>query len=269
MDNLFIAIFTGLWFWFAGGAPGYTFHYVLKQPLVMALPIGIIMGDVPQAMMIGAAIELVYVGIISPGANVPADECLAGVIAIPIALKIGADPATAVVLAVPFAVLGVFLDQLRRTVNARWAHMADKYVAEGNDKGLFRCAFTYPMAVGFLLRFPPVFIANFFGAELVERFLEIMPEWIINGISVTGGVLPALGFAIILFVIGQRSLLPFFFIGFFAVQYLGIGTMAAAVFGVCIALLVVFLKNDGQIEILEKVKALAGSAGAVLDDDDE
>ena len=85
--NFVIAVFVGIWFWFAGGAPGYTFHYVLKQPLVMALPIGLLMGDVPQAMMIGAAIELVYVGIISPGANVPADECLAGVIAIPIAMK--------------------------------------------------------------------------------------------------------------------------------------------------------------------------------------
>ena len=60
--NFVIAVFVGIWFWFAGGAPGYTFHYVLKQPLVMALPIGLLMGDVPQAMMIGAAIELVYVG---------------------------------------------------------------------------------------------------------------------------------------------------------------------------------------------------------------
>ena len=156
----------------------------------MALPIGLLMGDVPQAMMIGAAIELVYVGIISPGANVPADECLAGVIAIPIAMKIGADPATAVVLAVPFGVLGVFLDQLRRTVNARWAHVADKYALAGDEKGLFRCAVIYPMAVGFLMRFPPVFIANYFGADVVEKFLNAMPQWIIHGISVTGGVLP-------------------------------------------------------------------------------
>ena len=262
--NFVIAVFVGIWFWFAGGAPGYTFHYVLKQPLVMALPIGLLMGDVPQAMMIGAAIELVYVGIISPGANVPADECLAGVIAIPIAMKIGADPATAVVLAVPFGVLGVFLDQLRRTVNARWAHVADKYALAGDEKGLFRCAVIYPMAVGFLMRFPPVFIANYFGADVVEKFLNAMPQWIIHGISVTGGVLPALGFAIILFVIGQRSLLPFYFMGYFAVQYLKINTMAAAVFGICIALVILFMKNDGQVEIMQRVKKLQ-----ICDDDDE
>lgn len=44
------------------------------------------------------------------GANIPADECLAGVIAIPIALKAGMDPETAVVLAVPFAGIGDTID---------------------------------------------------------------------------------------------------------------------------------------------------------------
>lgn len=87
--KLVVAIFAGLWFWFASGCWGYTFHYVLKQPLVMALPFGILMGDIPTAMIIGATIELVYVGMISPGANIPADECFAGVISIPLALLAG------------------------------------------------------------------------------------------------------------------------------------------------------------------------------------
>lgn len=113
--KLVVAIFAGLWFWSASGCWGYTFHYVLKQPLVMALPFGILMGDIPTAMIIGATIELVYVGMISPGANIPADECFAGVISIPLALLAGAKPETAVVLAVPFGLLGTFLDQLRRT----------------------------------------------------------------------------------------------------------------------------------------------------------
>lgn len=92
--DLVVAIFAGLWFWFASGCWGYTFHYVLKQPLVMALPFGILMGDIPTAMIIGATIELVYVGMISPGANIPADECFAGVISIPLALLAGAKPET-------------------------------------------------------------------------------------------------------------------------------------------------------------------------------
>lgn len=249
-----VAVFTALWFWFFAGAPGYTIHYVCKQPLVMALPIGLIMGDVTTAITIGAAIELVYVGMVAAGANIPADECLAGVIAIPMAMQLGVDPSQAVVLAVPFGVLGVFLDQLRRTVNAAWVHKADKLALDADLKGIRNQALIMPMAVGFLMRFPPVFIANLYGASVLEKILKVLPAWVTNGISVTGGLLPALGFAIILFVIGKKSLMPFFFIGFFAVQYLKINTMAAAVFGICIALLITIFKREALAEARKSMK---------------
>lgn len=242
--SLELAVFTGLWYWFSGGAVGYTLHAVLKQPIVMAFPIGLIMGDVATAMMIGAAIELVYLGMVAAGANIPADECLAGVIAIPIALQTGIEPSMAVTLAIPFGVLGVFVDQLRRIINAVFVHRADKYALDSNTRGIWYCALVYPMLVGFILRFPPVFVANLFGASVVERFMDTVPEWILHGLSVAGGVLPALGFAIVLFVIGRRNLIPFFIIGFFLVAYFEIEIMAAAIFGACIAFLAVFMKKE-------------------------
>lgn len=243
-----LALFTGLWYWLGQSKLGYAFHAVICQPIVMAFPIGLIMGDVPTAMKIGASIEMVYLGMVAAGANIPADECLAGVIAIPIALKAGMDPETAVVLAVPFGVLGVFVDQLRRTINAGFAHKADEYALKGDTKGIERCAILYPMLLGFLLRFPPVFLANLYGPELVQSIMNSIPEWILHGLSVAGGLLPALGFAIIIFVIGKRNLIPFFIIGFFLVKYLELNIMAAAIFGTCIALLVVLMKNDERGE---------------------
>ncbi|WHH60519.1 PTS sugar transporter subunit IIC [Petroclostridium sp. X23] len=252
--ELSVALVTALWFWFFAGAPGYTLHYVFKQPLVIALPIGILMGDIPKALIIGAAIELVYVGMVAAGANLPADECLAGVLAIPMAMKLGVDPSTAVVLAVPFGVLGVFLDQLRRTVNAAFVHRADKLALDADLKGIARQALIWPMAIGFVMRFPPVFIANLFGADVLEGLLKALPAWVIHGISVTGGLLPALGFAIILFVIGKKSLMPFFFIGFFAVQFLGISTMAAAVFGICMAILITVFKREALAEAKKSMR---------------
>ena len=62
--------------------------------------------------------------------------------------------------------------------------------------------------------------------------------------------MPAIGFAIILKSIGNAKLLPYFFIGFFAVQYLGISTMAAAIFGTCAALIAYFgSKNEKEAAI--------------------
>ena len=71
----------------------------------------------------------------------------------------------------------------------------------------------------------------------------------ITGFAIAGGILPAMGFAIIIVTIGKPKLLPYFFIGFFAVSYLGIGTMAAAVFGTCAALLVTWSLIDRQKQL--------------------
>lgn len=241
---LAVAIFTGLWYFFGRSDIGYSFTNALRQPVFAALPIGLIMGDVPNAMIIGGSIELVYLGCLAAGANLPADDCLAGLIAIPIALKTGMTPEMAVAFAVPFGILGVFVDQLRKTISATWIHMADKYAEEANTKGIWMCATVWPLIMSFLLRFPPVFIANLYGADVVTAFLGAIPEWLIHGFSVAGGVLPALGFALTMFVIGKRNLIPFFIMGFFLVQYLGINIMAAAIFGTCIALLITSMNHN-------------------------
>ncbi len=103
-----------------------------------------------------------------------------------------------------------------------------------------------------MLRFVPVFALTYFGSSVVSGVLELLPVWITKALSTTGNLLPALGFGIILSTIGNKKLLPYFFIGFFAVQYLSIGTMAAAVFGTCIAVLIYF-SNDGKKEAASNV----------------
>lgn len=87
--------------------------------------------------------QLVYLGVTStPGGNVPSDPALAACIAIPIAVKANMDPNLAIALAIPFGVIGVFLDQLRRTLNAAWVHMADKHAETANMSAIMRCAFS-------------------------------------------------------------------------------------------------------------------------------
>ncbi|MDI4702860.1 DUF441 family protein, partial [Salmonella enterica subsp. enterica serovar Cerro] len=44
--------------------------------------------------------------------------------------------------------IAVVLDQLRRTLNAAWVHMADKHAETANMAGIMRCAFLYPALLG-------------------------------------------------------------------------------------------------------------------------
>ena len=224
MSIVLVAAICGLLYFGGTSKIGYHLTTAVGSPIFIGFVLGMIYGQVAQGLLIGATIQLVYLGVIATGGNVPADQALAATIAIPIALQTGMSAEVAVGLAVPFGVLGVFVDQIRRTSNSVWGRWADKFAEKGDRKGIFRCAIIYAI--------------NLVGAEAVSWLMGVLPQWIITGFSVAGGLLPALGFAIIIITIGRKDLLAYFFIGFFAVAYLGINTMAAAVFGGCIAVLV-------------------------------
>lgn len=243
-----LAITAGILYYLGHCCLGYWFYDVLGQPLFYGMVFGIVSGDMETSMILGGSIQLIYLGMIFAGNNLPSDAGLAGSIAIPLALASNLSAEAAVVLAVPFGVLGAFVDQIRRTVNAFFIHRADTYAKEGNSKGIFMLGTVLPQIFYFLLRFPVVFAAVYVGADAVNAVMEFIPDWLMHGLEVAGGVLPAIGFATIIFTIGKKQLLPYFFIGFFAVQYLQIPTMAAAIFGACIAVLVVFASKARREE---------------------
>ena len=235
MSVLGVAIFMGCYYWFCRLRLGYTLSSALLQPVTIAVFVGLITGDMSNAMKIGAGLQLVYLGVTStPGGNVPSDPALAGCIAIPLGVAAGMNPETAIALAIPFGVIGVFVDQLRRTTNAIWA---DKYAEKADTKGIMRAAFLYPAIAGFVIRFPIVFIIDYFGVSVAQKLIDILPAWLSHSFEIMGGILPALGFAITLTVIGKKTLIPFFIAGFFAVMYLELDTMAVAIFATCVALL--------------------------------
>lgn len=247
--TLVLAIVAGLWFWLARTEFGYQWIHPFKQPLVIALGFGLITGEIATAMIVGASLEMIYIGIISPGSNIPTDETLAGTVAIPIALLSGMDAQTAVTLAIPVGILGVILETVRKNIQIALVHKADKYAEEANIKGIERCAVLWPLPIGFVLRFIPVFAAVYFGTDFIQAVLDAIPEFVSNGLSVAGGLLPALGFAITINVIGKKVLIPFFIIGYFLVQYLELNVMACAIFGICVALLITMLKRENAEEV--------------------
>ena len=79
MENtLLIAICMGIYYWFCRLRFGYTFSSMLLQPVVIGVFVGLLTGQMYDAMVIGGAMQLVYLGVTStPGGNVPNDPALA------------------------------------------------------------------------------------------------------------------------------------------------------------------------------------------------
>ena len=89
-----------------------------EQPLVGATLVGVVLGDPMTGLAVGAAAELVSMGLVSVGAAVPADMVLGSIIAAAFACLTGASAETAMTIAVPVAVLGQLLGIVFRSVIA-------------------------------------------------------------------------------------------------------------------------------------------------------
>lgn len=239
---------VGLIYWIAMGRAQYFFSFAFRKPVVLGVFIGLVFGDVQQGLLYGATIQLIYMGGIEAGGNIPSDQALAACIAIPAALLSNLDANAAVALAVPFGVLGVLINNVRRTFNSFYNTHADKLIEEGKYDQLSLYSFLIPWLTNGVLYFTPVFISTLFGANVVKAFINVIPEWLMNGLSNAGAMLPALGFALTLVVMGKKQYLPFFVLGFFTYSVMGFSMLTGAVFAVCIAMISSLFKQNSDEE---------------------
>ena len=101
----------------------------------------------------------------------------------------------------------------------------------GNDEFM---SDIYKMAVPLL--FLPVFIINMVGQDVVVNVMNSLPQFVTHGLEVAGGVLPALGFALIMNMIGKNKLIPFVFLGYIVVSVGGVNSLTAGIIAVSILL---------------------------------
>ena len=226
------AILLGLFCGLAKTCIPYTWGaFAYNTVIFNAVMIGAIMGNMTQAMIVGASLQLIYLGVISAGGNQPSDPCLAAYIAIPVALVSGLDTNAAVALAVPVGLLGVQISNLLYLMAGFFAQKGDKFVEQGNAAGMTRWSVIYVGIIRCLAFAVPVTIALYFGAGMMQGVLNDIPKWLTNGLSAMGACLPAVGFAIIANLISKPKFVPFFFAGFFLIQYTKIGTIPLLLVG--------------------------------------
>ncbi|WP_313467539.1 PTS sugar transporter subunit IIC [Carnobacterium sp.] len=212
---------------------------MFERPLVTGLLVGLVLGDLPKGIIIGAQLELIWMGIAGIGAATPPDVVTGGVLGTAFAIISGQGVEVALALAVPIAVLAQSLGVLVRIANTYFSHKADKYAREVNYKGLAVCMWM-PVLLFFLSTFLPTFLAILLGADKVSGLINAIPNVVLEGLQIAGNILPAIGFALLIDMLYSRKMAPFFFIGFLAAAYGGLDITAIALFAACIALIIHF-----------------------------
>ena len=244
---ILMAVVMGLMYWIARGMiGGYFAFFFIASPIVVGVVAGLIYGDLKQGLIIGGGIAAAFAGIIAPGGNLPTDSALAATTVIPIALATGLSAEQAIAFAVPMGLVGSFVTNLRKIVNVIFVHRADKCAENGDSAGLTRCAIIYPPLIELPLLFLPVFLVVMFGQDAMLAFMNSVPTWVMHGLEVAGGVMPAIGFALIMNMIGKPKMIPYTIVGFILVKCMGLNNITAGLLAGCAAFLVVMAKRDRE-----------------------
>lgn len=229
----------------------------LVYPLTTGTLVGVFMGDPMTGMLAGANIQLIYLGWISAGGTMPSNTIVAGIFGTAMTILSGADPTMAVTFAIPFSMLGLLLNQVYMTVNAVWIHQADKMLDNGNLKGVRFMNFVPSFFMALLLYGVPAFLLVVSGSNWAQDLINMVPESVISALQVVGGIMPALGIAMLLNYLGKKKLIPWFFGGFFLTVYSGLGLTAISIFSAIIALIMYLNTDKSETSEKKKVKRLS------------
>lgn len=220
---------------------------MFDRPIVTATLAGIILGDPVKGVMIGAALELIYIGAIAIGASSPPD------------IVTGQSTEAALALSVPIAMFGLTLGILIRIINAIFIHKAEFYAEQGNAKMVAFMHIVPSTTLFFLESFLTVFLAIGFGAETVTQLLNSIPKGVVDGLVVGSKLLPALGFALLINMMISKKLAVYFFLGFLIASYMKVDIIGVALFGIALAIIVIQMqdsKNKSQEVAFEEEEEL-------------
>lgn len=250
--------------WLGGGAT-LTLRF---SPLMTGLVCGVVMGDVANAMIVTAALQLIYMGVFSPGGTMPSEPSIAAAIAVPVALLGNLTPEAAIGVAVPVGLLGSYLYQVRFFINTFLGKYMDKAVEKMDDGAIQRSIIWYPTIASFLLFVPLVFAALYWGAPVIADVIVQLKETVVlHVLEVVGGGLAAIGISTTIYVIGRKDYLVFFLLAYFMsviFKPLNITMVTYAIIGVLVAAIFVMVtKNNNQ----PVAASPAPSSNAQLDDD--
>ena len=206
-------------------------NYTLGRPLVGGLVCGIILGDIKSGILIGTAMQVVYIALVTPG--------------------------------------GTVLFYGTATINLAWQHIGWKAVEQGDFHKLYMVDMGLPWISHIICSFLPTLIMCKMGAPMVELIKVYLPMdgLAMQTLFTVGALLPAVGVAILLKQVAD-SFLDFipFFLGFALAAGMGLNLIGAAIVGGMFAIINYKIQ---MLRIEAKKAASAAPAKASSDDDDD
>lgn len=191
---------------------------------------GLIMGDLNTGLMIGGTFQLMSLGVAALGGASAPNYGLATIIGTFIAVRTGTGIDAAVGVGLPVGLLAIQLEVVVRIVNNFVVHKMQSDNNEGKWKNMNRIAWVGPLLCSLQTIIPTVIVVCF-GANVVNFILDVIPQWVTDGLSIAAGMLPVVGIGMLMRYMPVKKFLPFILIGFILSAYLSMPVLGIAIVG--------------------------------------
>lgn len=240
--SLIYALFHG-----NGGLPPIGRITTMVTPFTFSWLIGAVLGDWKQGLIIGATIQTINMTPVIIGGITTVDLWYSATLVIPLVISYGLDITAAVAIAAPVAVIANFLGQINiiGLFDLVYVPLGDKAAAEGNWKKLLYVSHVLPAVLNTAFKFVVAFMGVYAGTAATSLIINKIPESVMLGFGAAAGLMPAVGFAMFLALIGKMKFLPYFFVGFYLVKFAGLSTIVIGLIGLILGF-IYMLNREGM-----------------------
>lgn len=234
------------------------------RPLIACAVTGLILGDPVTGIILGGTLELIAIGWMNIGAAQSPDSALASVISTILVVVGHQDIQVGIAIALPVAAAGQVLTVIARTITVFFQHASDVQVERANYNGIVALHFTALVVQALRVAIPSTIVAAFVSPDMVSAMLAAIPDVITGGLSVAGGFIVVVGYAMLLNMMNVKYLMPFFFLGFLLGAYL-VDFSLLAWGGIGVVLAIVYVQLNPKFNASPVVPAAV--AGELADDE--
>lgn len=234
------------------GMEGVLDEFQFHQPLVACTLVGLVSGHLKEGIILGGSLQMIALGWANVGAAIAPDAALASVasaIIMVLGLQGGTTDvttaiSTSIAVAIPLSVAGLFLTMICRTISIPMVHFMDAAAEKGNIRVMETWQVLAILLQGVRIAIPAAALCVVPPAVVTDA-LNAMPAWLSGGMTVGGGMVAAVGYAMVINMMATKETWPFFALGFVFAAIGQLTLIALGVIGVVIALVYLGLKDQG------------------------
>lgn len=203
-----------------------AFQIMVSRPIVAGPLVGMLCGSLAAGIIIGALVELLWIGDLPVGGHIPTHETAVVVIAVSVAsIMKGSLPekelfGLAILLAIPFAVVCQRLEEMVRNFNKNYYLKAVESIEGGSASGILRFNITalFTLLLVNISVFFIFIVSGVLGITYVHPLISDKLGAALKGLTL---LLPVIGIASVFkTTYGIKGRLAVFFLSFIVVFYI-------------------------------------------------